>query len=537
MLNTKIIIFNYFTNNKYSFTKNIVDWYASMKQNYLVECDRQFVIYTDNIGVRSIIKDANVHFVYVDPNTTQDINENLRSKFKYIEDYLQRFDPQFDYFAFIQSNCRCNNHITLDELVGHDIDLTICTHNSNDPFNKIYGNNSNTIVDVSKLDTSNFKYFCAGHFLCNKDLLLKICHFINQSIEHDRKNNAFTKWHDETYFNFYLNTALLKDPRIKIKMLDGKMYLKSYHIDNAYAKISALNKNTLSSCEFFIPSQNNYRFNEHNLGDFTYSAYLHRFIAKHNYNVNFIRRDYLDRNHVSRIIKNLKCNLIVSGFFSNADSVNKFTYDSIGMHAKYIGFHFSPCIDIAVDSKHNIGCRDISTFTRVAKSNPNAYISLCSSLLASQVDTLYDSNTLKHKYVFVDCDDKFIKLMQSKLKFNLTEVEKITNWVPHHNRTQLQMEDAAFKRMAWIKQNAKKVFTTKLHAYLPCISLRIPCEFVGKIDYRTEIAKIVTSDTIDMLEPLIVKNFEHELFGTGEDVHLKLHALVMDLFNKLKINN
>ena len=81
------------------------------------------------------------------------------------------------------------------------------------------------------------------------------------------------------------------------------------------------------------------------------------------------------------------------------------------------------------------------------------------------------------------------------------------------------MEEAAFNRMEWIRDNAIKVFTTKIHIYLPCISLRVPCEFVGTLDHRTEITKIVRSDNIDELEPLIVQNFKHQLFGIGEDVH------------------
>ena len=36
----KVVIFNYFLNPKYNFTQNIVDWYESMKKNYLIDCDR-----------------------------------------------------------------------------------------------------------------------------------------------------------------------------------------------------------------------------------------------------------------------------------------------------------------------------------------------------------------------------------------------------------------------------------------------------------------------------------------------------------------
>lgn len=36
----KVIVFGYFVNSKYNYTQNVIDWYASMKDNYLVDCDR-----------------------------------------------------------------------------------------------------------------------------------------------------------------------------------------------------------------------------------------------------------------------------------------------------------------------------------------------------------------------------------------------------------------------------------------------------------------------------------------------------------------
>ena len=61
-----------------------------MKKNYLTDCDRQFVIYTDNTEIRNIITDSCVQFIDVDPNTTLDVKENIRAKFRYIHDYLTK---------------------------------------------------------------------------------------------------------------------------------------------------------------------------------------------------------------------------------------------------------------------------------------------------------------------------------------------------------------------------------------------------------------------------------------------------------------
>ena len=56
----------------------------SMEKNYLIDCDRKFVVYTDNKDVKSQLKDYDIEFIDVDPNQTENIGENKLNKFKYI---------------------------------------------------------------------------------------------------------------------------------------------------------------------------------------------------------------------------------------------------------------------------------------------------------------------------------------------------------------------------------------------------------------------------------------------------------------------
>ena len=55
MDNQTVIILGYFVNPKYNFTQNIVDWYSSMKKNYLADCNRKFIVYTDNKSARNLM--------------------------------------------------------------------------------------------------------------------------------------------------------------------------------------------------------------------------------------------------------------------------------------------------------------------------------------------------------------------------------------------------------------------------------------------------------------------------------------------------
>lgn len=60
MNNQTVIIFGYFVNPKYNFIQNIVDWYSSMKENYLADCNRKFIVYTDNKSARNLMQDEDI---------------------------------------------------------------------------------------------------------------------------------------------------------------------------------------------------------------------------------------------------------------------------------------------------------------------------------------------------------------------------------------------------------------------------------------------------------------------------------------------
>lgn len=84
-----VVIFSYFVNEKYNSADKIREWYQSLKWGYLTDCNRLFVIYTDNpefwnTDRATPLLESNILVVKVDPSTTRDLNTNLKSKFKYI---------------------------------------------------------------------------------------------------------------------------------------------------------------------------------------------------------------------------------------------------------------------------------------------------------------------------------------------------------------------------------------------------------------------------------------------------------------------
>lgn len=126
----------------------------------------------------------------------------------------------------------------------------------------------------------------------------------------------------------------------------------------------------------------------------------------------------------------------------------------------------------------------------------------------------------------MDCPTDFVNRNKDK------NSEVMTHWVSHFGRNNQEMCNEAYKRLKYYKEHAKTIYTTKLHVYLPCVGMGIPVKYIGPMNYRTEIVNIVTEDTIKDIQPLLIQNFEHELFGNGPDVHEKLHAILSNLYSK-----
>ena len=98
---------------------------------------------------------------------------------------------------------------------------------------------SNTPRSVTFLSSNIEKsYFQAGHFIGESTIIEQMSKWIEHNLSIDIKNNVFTKWHDETYFNFYLYKI---NPSI-INVIRGDIYLSG--IENI-GSIQALNKEKL----------------------------------------------------------------------------------------------------------------------------------------------------------------------------------------------------------------------------------------------------------------------------------------------------
>ena len=185
---------------------------------------RRFVVYTDNWMVKQIetLYD-DVTVVVIDP--VADVNSRKLMKFDLIDDFF-RNNAASEYFSFIQSNCRCISPVSAVELLhGHDIALnkSCWWEKSNcDSFMKYYCNTPGSVTFISK-QKPGIPYLQAGHFIGKSQKIKILTNWITGAIKKDLSKNVHTKWHDETYLNYYYH--YVNGGAIDIALISGRTYL------------------------------------------------------------------------------------------------------------------------------------------------------------------------------------------------------------------------------------------------------------------------------------------------------------------------
>jgi hypothetical protein len=162
------------------------------------------------------------------------------------EDYLETQD----YCFYMNSNLRCNRPVYIEELFG-EYEQYAVTHS-------LFDSDSMAMYEsLTKCEQSaayfkawdktlypNYKYFQAGNVGAISSKFLKMAKFIESARYFDDYNNLDKniEWHDETYYNKYINSVLNRNPQT-INVIDGKNYLCT-HLDEL--------KSYRPSCKMFL---------------------------------------------------------------------------------------------------------------------------------------------------------------------------------------------------------------------------------------------------------------------------------------------
>ena len=234
----KLGIISYFTGVNYNNTQLILDWLNNMRMFYCVEQERTFIIYTDNQQVVRLQRLFNDVVVNIVPQSqTRNRDDNLRAKFFYIQDFIEKHDG-FDYISFIQSNCRCRNRILMRRMIDRDdVSLNVSSWFMVKRNVNFYAWGSHDIQDLyDKFDT--VPYIQAGHFIGKVRRIYEVSSWINTRMTTDIQHGIYLKVHDESYLNLYFQENRFN----KLTLMNGLHFLS--HIQTK-GEIIAVDKKKL----------------------------------------------------------------------------------------------------------------------------------------------------------------------------------------------------------------------------------------------------------------------------------------------------
>lgn len=254
---------------------------------------------------------------------------------------------------------------------------------------------------------------------------------------------------------------------------------------------------TLISC--FLPG-----LNFINLGDALQTLAI-KFLLKNNgySNINYINRFEIFKSKNKTLIFNGWLDPDIKNF--NVDNSNKCYYFGIHIPNKYKYFK-----DNCFLYSDNIGCRDLYTRDFLNDIKYQSVFCGCPTL------TFKKRNNYKYKYLYcIDFNDLDVI---NKYKENDNIIYKSAIY-HHFNKIKdwNQIEEIAWNYINDIKYNAYLVLTSRVHVYLPCISMGIPCVFIkdnkikwlGTEDNRLSIIHKINENNIDDIREKIKENFSN----------------------------
>jgi hypothetical protein len=188
--------------------------------------------------------------------------------------------------------------------------------------------------------------------------------------------------------------------------------------------------------------------------------------------------------------------LIMNGWFMHSpDKTYSITNLKFPIKNNFIiPFYISSCFPEQLHELYNDACilnykkyepiytRDITTMILLKNKNVNAQYFGCITQLLDGNNIKCD--TLQNVTYFVDCPDSFIEEYKHQ---NYSHKIEIINHYDENLKFMTPKERLSFAELLLTKyKTATKIFTTRLHCFLPCRSMNLDVTYIGNFDYRTK---------------------------------------------------
>jgi hypothetical protein len=128
-------------------------------------------------------------------------------------------------------------------------------------------------------------------------------------------------------------------------------------------------------------------------------------------------------------------------------------------------------------------CRDSKTFNLLKKKGVDVDLYGCLTQLLD-IKNIPDNNDYKEKYkdsvIYIDCQNKWEKRNKNEKNYFFKHyINELKNMTPKERINYAQDLLSKYKY-------AKKIYSHRLHAFLPCRAMGLDVEYVGDMNYRVD---------------------------------------------------
>jgi hypothetical protein len=146
-------------------------------------------------------------------------------------------------------------------------------------------------------------------------------------------------------------------------------------------------------------------------------------------------------------------------------------------------------------------CRDRTTQERLLEKGVRAEFYGCLTQLLDRA-SLPDNEDYKRRYsdsvFYIDCEDNRMDSMDS---MNITDKKVFHHYLPELEEMNVAQRLEYAKDLLCKYKYARKVYTTRLHAFLPCRAMGVDVEYVGEWNYRVaDVLQEPPSNTAELKE-------------------------------------
>ncbi len=180
------------------------DFYLSCEKNFIPEAEKEYFVFTDAPEIDFEKENKNIHRIYQENLGWPGNTLKRYAIFKKSEDLIEKTD----YLFYLNANILFLKKITAQEFLPNNNEkIVACLHAGyyDKPIKKYpFEKNPRSAAYLEKKD--GMRYYQGAINGGKTNDFIEVIKILDDNIEKDLKNNIIAEWHDESHWNWYINT-------------------------------------------------------------------------------------------------------------------------------------------------------------------------------------------------------------------------------------------------------------------------------------------------------------------------------------------